>query len=184
MRLRGVLSGVNDLKIDADDFTLFGLPRRFALDRAEIDARGRALQSQVHPDRFGAQGAASQRVAMQWSVRVNEAWQRLKDPLRRAALLCELGGVSVVADSRSSMPLDFLEQQMAWREALEEATNPRAVAVLDEQVREAERLHLEHLRRQLDEQSAFARAAQTLCALMFMARFRQDIDRRLESMEA
>jgi molecular chaperone HscB len=37
----------------------------------------------VHPDRFAAQGAAAQRVAMQWSVRVNEAYQRLKDPLQR-----------------------------------------------------------------------------------------------------
>ena len=63
---------------------LFGLPRRFAQERAAIDARWRALQAEVHPDRFASEGAAAQRVAVQYAVRVNEAYQRLKDPLRRA----------------------------------------------------------------------------------------------------
>jgi Fe-S protein assembly co-chaperone HscB len=58
--------------------------RGFALDRAVLDTRWRALQAEVHPDRFAADGASAQRVAMQWSVRVNEAYRRLKDPLARA----------------------------------------------------------------------------------------------------
>ena len=69
------------MKLDDDDFALFGLPRRFALDRAGLDARWRELQAEVHPDRFAAEGAAAQRVAMQWAVRVNEAYRRLKDAL-------------------------------------------------------------------------------------------------------
>ena len=75
------------MKLDSDDFELFGLPRRFALDRSELDTRWRELQAEVHPDRFAVEGAAAQRVAMQWAVRVNEAYQRLKDPLKRAAYL-------------------------------------------------------------------------------------------------
>ena len=71
-----------------DDFRLFGLPMGFELDRAALDERWKALQRQAHPDRFAAQGAAAQRVAMQWSVRINEAYQRLKDPLKRAAYWC------------------------------------------------------------------------------------------------
>ncbi|MDH4061074.1 MAG: co-chaperone HscB, partial [Aquincola sp.] len=42
-----------------NDFTLFGLPERFALDRADLDARWRELQSSVHPDRFAGEGAAA-----------------------------------------------------------------------------------------------------------------------------
>src|SRR6187399_2691677 len=75
----------------SDDFALFDLPRRFALDAADLAARRRALQAEVHPDRFAAGGAAAQRAAMQWAVRVNEAYELLKDPLKRAAYLCELG---------------------------------------------------------------------------------------------
>ena len=54
---------------------LFGLPQRFA-PSAAIDARWKELQREAHPDRFAAQGAAAQRVALQWSVRINEAYQR------------------------------------------------------------------------------------------------------------
>jgi molecular chaperone HscB len=73
--------------------------RRFAQDRAVLDARWKELQREAHPDRFAAQGAAAQRVAMQWSVRINEAYQRLKDPLRRAAYLCELHGAPIQAET-------------------------------------------------------------------------------------
>ena len=118
------------MKLDDDDFTLFGLPRRFALDRAGLDQRWRDLQSEVHPDRFAAQGEAAQRLAMQWAVRVNEAYQRLKDPLRRGAYLCELAGAPIQAENNTAMPPAFLMQQMAWREALDEADGDALVPEL------------------------------------------------------
>ncbi len=104
------------MRFDRDDFALFDLPRRFALDADDLAARRRALQAEVHPDRFAAGGAAAQRVAMQWAVRVNEAYERLKDPLKRAAYLCELGGVPIRAEDNTAMPPEFLMQQMDWRE--------------------------------------------------------------------
>jgi len=73
------------LSLKANDFALFGLPERFALDRAQLDARWKQLQGAAHPDRFATDTAAAQRVAMQWAVRINEAYRRLKDPLARAA---------------------------------------------------------------------------------------------------
>ncbi|WP_163768973.1 Fe-S protein assembly co-chaperone HscB, partial [Providencia stuartii] len=77
--------------------------------------------AEVHPDRFASEGAAAQRVAMQWAMRVNEGYQRLKDPLKRAAYLCELRGAPVQAENNTAMPPAFLMQQMAWREALDDA---------------------------------------------------------------
>ena len=106
-----------------DDFRLFGLPMGFALDRAALDERWKALQRQAHPDRFAAQGTAAQRVAMQWSVRINEAYQRLKDPLKRAAYWCELNGAPIKAERNTAMPATFLVQQMTWREALDYCLN-------------------------------------------------------------
>ena len=74
------------MKLDDDDFTLFGLAPRFGIDRQEVDVRWRALQAQVHPDRFAAEGGSAQRQAMQWAVRVNEAHRRLRDPLGDSAV--------------------------------------------------------------------------------------------------
>ncbi len=167
-----------------DDFTLFGLPQRFALDRNALDDCWRALQAKVHPDRFASDGASAQRLAMQWAVRVNEAYQRLKDPLKRGAYLCELRGVPIQADNNTAMPAAFLMQQMAWREDLDDAHGVAAVERLDAAVATDEAVRLAELGRTLDERADTAAAAQQVRALMFVARFRQDIDRRLEALDA
>lgn len=170
------------MKLDADDFELFGLPRRQAQDRAQIDARWKSLQAEVHPDRFAAEGSAAQRLAMQWAVRVNEAFQRLKDPLRRAAYLCELHGEAVDAEDNTAMPPEFLMQQMAWREALDDAQDAAAVEALNEEVLTRRRALLAELETTLDERKDWAAAARQVRALMFVERFVHDLDRRLEAL--
>jgi len=171
------------MKLDSDDFELFDVPRRFEQDRAALDARWRVLQAEVHPDRFVTEGAAAQRVAMQWAVRVNEAYQRLKDPVRRAAYLCELAGFPVKAESNTAMPADFLQQQMAWRESLADASALPEVLALRDQVTASRRRALASLQRLLDAQRDPAAAVQQVRALMFIERFSQDIDLRLERLE-
>ena len=171
------------MRLDDDDFSLFGLPQRQAQNRAEIDARWKALQGRVHPDRFAADGAAAQRLAMQWAVRVNEAQQRLRDPLRRAAYLCELRGAPLKANENTRMPVSFLTEQMAWREAMDEAEGADAVHAIDDQVAAREAALLVEVEGLLDEKNDAAAAAEQVRALMFIARFRQDIDKRLEKFE-
>lgn len=172
------------MKLDDDDFTLFGLAPRFGLDVAALDARWRALQAEVHPDRFAAEGGSAQRIAMQWAVRVNEAYRRLKDPLARAAYLCEQRGVAVNAENNTAMPAAFLMQQMAWREALEDAPDLAAVQALDAEVRARQKDLFHTLATTLDEAGDTAEAVQQVRALMFVARFRRDIERRLEALES
>jgi len=171
------------MKIDADDFELFGLPRQFAQDRERIDTRWKALQSEVHPDRFTTEGTASQRVAMQWAVRVNEAYQRLKDPLRRAAYLCSLRGAPIDAKTDTAMPADFLLQQMQWREALQEAESAASIQALGAQMSEQRKERMQRLERLLDDQGDAHAAASEVRALMFIERFAEDVDRRLEALE-
>ena len=172
------------MKLDDDDFTVFGLEPRFAQDRADLDSRWRRLQSEVHPDRFAAEGAAAQRLAMQWAVRVNEAYRRLKDPLARAAYLCELRGVLIDAERNTAMPGAFLMQQMQWREALDEARDQAAVEAIAEQIGQAERERFDRIAQLLDTDGDAAAAAAEVRAAMFVQRLRQDIERRLDALEA
>ena len=165
-----------------NDFALFGLPERFAQDRAALDARWKELQRGAHPDRFAAQGPAAQRIALQWSVRINEAYQRLKDPLKRAAYLCELRGAAIDAESNTAMPADFLMEQMAWREALDDAGGEQDLDVLQQQLEGARKSRLDAIERLLDEQGDAAAAAQQVRALMFIERFAHDVEARFDQL--
>lgn len=171
------------MKIDSDDFELFGIARRFEQDRHDLDQRWRGLQAEVHPDKFAADGAARQRVAMQWAVRVNEAYERLKDPLKRAAYLCELHGAPIRAESNTAMPAGFLARQMEWREALEDAGTLKQVETLRRAVTEHRSKALLKLGALLDQRQDFAGASQEVRALMFVERFAQDVEHRLEALE-
>lgn len=171
------------MKLDDNDFVLFDLPEQFALDRSDLDARWRRLQASAHPDKFAAEGAASQRLAMQWSVRINEAYSRLREPLSRAAYLCELRGAPIAANSNTAMPPEFLMQQMAWREALDDSPSDTELAALDIQVRAAEAELIAQVTTLLDEKAAPAQAAERVCALMFIQRFRVDLRERIDALQ-
>jgi len=164
------------MQLTDTDFELFDVPARFAQDPAALDARWKALQREAHPDRFAAQGAAAQRLAMQWSVRINEAYQRLKDPVRRAAYLCGLHGVTLDAEDNTAMPADFLIQQMAWREALDEVASAQDLEKLRTEVEDGRARALSSLDSLIDEQGDYPAAAQQVRALMFIERFARDVE--------
>ncbi|HSV77645.1 MAG TPA: Fe-S protein assembly co-chaperone HscB [Ramlibacter sp.] len=167
------------MNLSYSDFELFGLPQRFAQDRAAIDARWKELQREAHPDKFAAQGATAQRAALQWSVRINEAYQRLKDPLKRAAYLCELMGSPLNAHVNTAMPPDFLMEQMEWREALEDAEDEDELDVLAHRLGANRKRMLARIEQLLDVDEDAEAAAQQVRALMFLERFGEDIENRL-----
>lgn len=171
----------NPLNMQADDFTLFGLAPRFRQERSAIDAAWKQLQAQAHPDKFASQGASAQRLAMQWSVRINEAYQRLKNPIQRAAYLCALQGQAINAHSNTAMPGDFLMQQMEWREALEDARGPQALEALLDEAAHWQKTALARCATLLDEAHDYAAAAQTVRQLLFVEKFIADVENALAS---
>ena len=167
-------------------FDLFQVPARFTLDMGALDAAYRDVQGRVHPDRFVNATDAEKRVAMQWATRANEAYQTLKNPQKRARYLCEMNGVDLQTESNTTMPMDFLMQQMEWREALGEARADKDVAALeslDEQVKGERKSRLELVGRELDA-GEFAEAAQGVRALMFLDKFGEEVHHAFEAAES
>ena len=171
------------MNLQSDDFELFGLERQFALDRASLDTRWKDLQRQAHPDKFSAQGAAAQRIAMQWSVRINEAYQRLKDPMARAAYLCELHGAPIEAHSNTAMPVDFLMHQVEWHEALDDAASVNDLDSLSLQVQSTRQQLLQQCEDTLDLRPDYPAAVASVRALMFIEKFSRDLNQRFEQFE-
>jgi molecular chaperone HscB len=176
------------ISLQASDFELFGLPTAFELDRSQIDLQWKSLQREAHPDRFASEGAAAQRIAMQWSVRINEAYNRLKDPLKRAAYLCELNGAAVNAENNTNMPSAFLMQQMEWREALDDCKALKASDAKDEALEklldEVDGSHaqaLKQIAKLIDVEHNFPAAVGQVRALMFIEKFAQEVQHQLDA---
>ncbi|RMW99400.1 Fe-S protein assembly co-chaperone HscB [Allofranklinella schreckenbergeri] len=169
------------MPLQSTDFELFDLPARYSQDLAVLDARWKALQRQAHPDKFAAEGPAAQRVAAQWSARINEAYRRLKDPLQRAAYLCELNGAPINAENNTAMPAAFLMQQMQLREQADEARSPADFDALEALARQMQRDMQRTLEQQIDVAQDWAAAAQSVRALMFLHKLGDDIDRRRDA---
>ena len=170
------------MNLQSTDFELFDIPVQFAQDRAQLDARWKELQREAHPDKFAAQGAAAQRVAMQWSVRINEAYQRLKNPIKRASYMCELNGAPINAENNTAMPSDFLMQQMEWREALEDAEGIDDLDKIALESTVSGRKQLLKIEQTLDQEKDFAAAAQQVRSLMFIERFASEVDARIDQL--
>ena len=171
------------MNLQSSDFELFAVPEQFAQEGAALDARWKELQREAHPDKFAGHDAAAQRVALQWSVRINEAYRRLKDPLKRAAYLCELRGAAINAENNTAMPADFLMEQMAWREALEGATSHVLVEGLQGELEQARATTLARIAALLDETGDPQAAAQQVRALMFVERFAHDVEARFDQLQ-
>jgi molecular chaperone HscB len=82
----------------ADLFVVLGLPRTYAVDLGAAEAAYKQLSRQLHPDRFATADPRARRASLAHTVRLNQAWRTLKDPVRRAEYLLELAGVDVASD--------------------------------------------------------------------------------------
>lgn len=166
-------------------FELFHLPVLFAVDSTALDQAYHDVQNQVHPDKFSTASDAEKRVAMQWATRANEAYQTLKNPLKRAAYLCELHGIDLQIESNTAMPPGFLMQQMEWREALDDVRGARdlaALEALDGKLRTNRNAEVARIAMALDA-GDFAAAALGVRQLMFVEKFGDEVSASFELLD-
>ena len=167
-------------------FALFGMTAGFALDVAALDAAYRDVQREVHPDRFTTAPDVEKRIAAQWATQANEAYRILKSPLARGRYLLRLNGVDTEEESNTSMPVDFLMQQMAWREAVVDAKTARDEASLSRlamEKRAQEGALFALLAEQLASDATMRNARETVRKLRFLEKLGEEIDLASEAIE-
>lgn len=176
-----------DLDFAADYFTLFGLPLAQALDIENLSNSYRAIQAQVHPDKHAHAAAADRRLAMQWATRVNEAFQMLKSPGKRARYLLELLGHDPQIENNTAMPAEFLMSQMELREEVMDARAAGDEDALDEvrsKLMGLIKTEYERLAALIDVTKDYAAAADLARQLMFQEKLLNEIDDALEAVTA
>jgi molecular chaperone HscB len=153
---------------------------------AALDAAYRDVQGRVHPDRFVNATDAEKRVAMQWATRANEAYQTLRNPLKRATYLLHLRGIDVQAENNTAMPPAFLMQQLEWREALGDAKAERDVAALDAllgMLRKEKRERYQALAGLLNGSGIDAAADDAVRQLMFIEKIEHDTAEAIDRLD-
>lgn len=98
-------------------FELFQLPVTFSIDLDDLANRYFKLQKTSHPDRYVGSSDQEQRLAVQWSMQINEAYQNLRDPLKRAIYLLKQSSVELVENPQ--MNPAFLIKQIELREEID-----------------------------------------------------------------
>ena len=101
-------------------FQLFGIEASFDVDLHQLSQTYQSLQKTAHPDRFAHASSQDQLLAVQKSAEINDGYQTLKQPIKRAEYLLTLRGVEMPSEQQSFGDTSFLMRQMELREMLEE----------------------------------------------------------------
>lgn len=164
-------------------FALLGLPETFAQELRSLETRYRALVAECHPDRTASADEATKRLSLQASTQVNEAWQTLKSPLARARYLLKLRGVDTQEETNTAMPIDFLMNQMEWREAIEEASANKNIDRLEDLSREL-RAEIgafeDNLGTLIDAKHDYTEAAVAVRKLRFLEKLEEELSDAIE----
>ena len=163
-------------------FELFGLPVTFDVDVDDLASRYREMQRSVHPDRFANASDQDRRLSLQMTALINEAFQTLKDPVRRGRYLLGLRGVDLGDETDTAMDPAFLMEQMELREQLDEvrqADNPhKLLAELANRIEQRMHDSIENFRNVLTEGTPEAdrKARNVVREMQFLEKMRQEID--------
>ncbi|WP_163937396.1 co-chaperone HscB [Paraferrimonas sp. SM1919] len=158
-------------------FEIFGLEQTFNIDLGQLSKHYLELQKSVHPDKFANGSEAEQRFAMQKAAQINDAFERLKSPIKRAEHLIELAGIELVDESKTIRDTAFLMQQMLWQEEIEDINSNHdedSLYELQDTIAEQQAQMIKDVERLLANQS-YLDAQAILPKLKFMAKLSEQL---------
>jgi len=167
-------------------FELFSFAESFVIDQDQLAEKYRALQSELHPDRFANASDQERRISVQTTAYVNEAYTTLKSDLKRSHYLLKLSDIEFNADTETSSDAEFLMQTMELHEQVEDASgaeNPLdALDALSKQLKQQQQQLVSQLSAQF-ENNELDVAKETALKLQFYERLTNQVRKKQEQHE-
>ena len=140
-----------------DHFEVFGLPRRLAVDTAELQRKFYELSRRGHPDFHQRESPERQAEILEASARLNAAYRALRDPLARIEYLVRLEegrDTREAATVKPKAPPELLEEMFEIQEALQEAKSAGRSGGLDAAARDSLVTQRDRLRERYDREES------------------------------
>lgn len=160
-------------------FETFNLPVLFNIDIDMLNHQYRTLQKTIHPDRFVNATDAEKKQSLQKSTQINDAYQVLKDPIKRASHIISLH--QVLKDN--TLPPDFLMQQMEWEEEFETINDLEQVQLFSDKIEGEKKMLMDLVAMDLDEKKDWESATNIIGKLKFITNLFLRIQQKKLSMD-
>ena len=160
-------------------FDTFNLPVLFNIDIDMLNHQYRTLQKTIHPDRFVNATDAEKKQSLQKSTQINDAYQVLKDPIKRASHIISLHQVL----KENTLPPDFLMQQMEWEEEFETINDLEQVQLFSDKIDGEKKMLMDLLAMDLDEKKDWESATNIIGKLKFITNLLLRIQQKKLSMD-
>ena len=160
-------------------FETFNLPVLFNIDIDMLNHQYRTLQKTIHPDRFVNATDAEKKQSLQKSTQINDAYQVLKDPIKRASHIVGLHQVL----KENALPPDFLMQQMEWEEEFETINDLEQVQLFSDKIDGEKKMLMDLLAIDLDKKKDWESATNIIGKLKFITNLFLRIQQKKLSMD-
>lgn len=113
---------------ELNPFLIFSLPQTFDIDVSLIENKYLSIQKDLHPDKFISKTSQEKDYATQHSANVNDAYLKLKSPIKRAELMFYVNGKKCPTDENQTVQdEEVLMNILLKRENLQNATTIKEI---------------------------------------------------------
>lgn len=186
--VKASMSNENQLAeiITKNYFELFNLPTQFEIDLKSLGVTYRELQTISHPDRFALVSDHLERLAIQATTHINTAYNNLKSNVERAIYILKLQNIDVLDAQNTKVSLDFLEEQLEWRDLLAVAKSKKDVESIEnllEMVNDKNKDLNKILSNLLDNNKNYNESLDYVRQLIFVEKLESEIEQILADIE-
>lgn len=163
---------------DVDYFTKLGLPCDFEIGEKNLEVAYFALQRKLHPDLFTNKSDEEKRFSLEQTMAVNDAYEALKSPLKRAEYILSLKGFIVNKDGKGTKPsAEILTESMEMREELHEAKDKDAIRAIAVKATDKRISAIDKIKKKLHEKE-FEQAAYETIRLRYIEKLLEEVRKK------